>query len=50
MALSLAITSCEKFLDMKPQSEIPTEDLFKTENGFEDALMGCYVKMTSDDL
>ena len=50
MALSLTVTSCEKFLDVKPQSQIPTEDLFLKENGFEDALMGCYVKMTSQDL
>ncbi len=50
MALSLMTTSCEKFLDVKPQSQIPTEDIFKQETGYEDALIGCYVKMTTDEL
>ncbi|MCD0490487.1 RagB/SusD family nutrient uptake outer membrane protein [Pedobacter sp. MC2016-14] len=42
IAILLAFTSCKKFLDVKPQSEIDKNELFSTENGFKEALNGVY--------
>lgn len=49
-AVCLAFSSCSDFLDVKPKTEVPTDDLFKKESGFEDALNGCYIKMNSKNL
>jgi hypothetical protein len=38
----LAFTSCNKFLNVKPQSQIDRDQLFKTEQGFREALNGVY--------
>ena len=35
---------------MKPQTQVPGEDFYKQETGFQDALTGCYMKMTSSNL
>lgn len=45
----LCITSCEKWLDVNPKSEIKADKLFDTEAGFKDALTGLYINMTSND-
>ena len=50
ISLCVALTSCEDFLNVKPQTQVPTEDFFNNEAGYEDALIGCYVKMTSSNL
>lgn len=50
ISLCVALTSCEDFLNVKPQTQVPTEDFFNYEAGYEDALIGCYVKMTSSNL
>ena len=47
---ALALTSCSDWLDVKPKTEVPTEDLFSYETGFEDAISGCYIKMNSNNL
>lgn len=44
--LSLTSLSCSDWLDVKPKSEIKGDELFKTEQGFEDALTGAYILMT----
>jgi hypothetical protein len=42
----LLLTSCKKWLDVKPQSQIEKEELFNTQSGFEEALNGIYSKCT----
>ena len=44
--LSLGVTSCSEWLDVKPKSQIKEKELFKTEQGFEDAMTGVYILMT----
>lgn len=43
----LLLTSCKKWLDVKPQSQIEKDELFNTQSGFEEALNGIYSKCTS---
>lgn len=50
ISLCVVFTSCEDYLNVKPQTQVPTEDFYKSETGYEDALIGCYVKMTSSNL
>ncbi|MHA4895285.1 RagB/SusD family nutrient uptake outer membrane protein [Pedobacter sp. PWIIR3] len=38
----LTFSSCKKFLDVQPESDVTKEDLFKTEEGFKEALNGVY--------
>ncbi|SKB39960.1 SusD family protein [Sphingobacterium nematocida] len=42
----LGFSSCEKWLAITPKSEIASDELFKSEQGFKDALMGAYLLMT----
>ena len=35
---------------MKPQTQVPGEDFYNQETGYQDALTGCYMKMTSTNL
>jgi len=41
----LPYTSCKKFLDVVPKTQMPKDVLFSTQEGFEDALMGAYIQM-----
>lgn len=45
----LTITSCNKFLEVSPKTEMPQEDLFKTEQGYKDALIGVYIQMKNNN-
>ncbi|MCD0490666.1 RagB/SusD family nutrient uptake outer membrane protein [Pedobacter sp. MC2016-14] len=48
LILTLAgLTSCKKWLDVKPKTEIESTSNFSNEQGFKDALTGVYVNMTS---
>ena len=42
--------SCDDYLDVAPQTQVPAEDFFSQETGYEDALTGCYIKMNSSNL
>jgi hypothetical protein len=42
---TLHFTSCKKFLDVVPKTQMPQDVLFSTENGFKDALNGAYIQM-----
>ena len=42
--------SCNKWLDVKPASEMEREDLYSSEGGFESALSGCYIALKSNML
>lgn len=41
------LTSCEKWLEISPKSEIASNQLFQSEQGFKDALIGSYLLMSS---
>lgn len=45
LAMMPALTSCSKWLDVKPKTEIKEEDLLSTETGFQNALYGVYTLM-----
>lgn len=42
----LACTSCNKWLDVKPKTQVASGDVFTDEQGFKDALTGVYENMT----
>lgn len=44
----LLLTACNKFLDVKPKTQIDTDDAFRDEQGFMDALTGVYLKMNEN--
>lgn len=50
IATFLVTTSCNKWLDIKPKTQIDREDMFSTELGFKDALVGCYMGLKDKDL
>lgn len=43
--MSLGLTSCSDWLDVKGDMEMKEEDLFSKKQGFCDALVGCYMTM-----
>ncbi len=48
LALSLTLLSCNKWLDVTPPSQIREEQQFNSTEGFQQALIGCYIAMTDD--
>lgn len=46
----LCFTSCKKWLDVNPKTNISQRVLFEDEQGFKDALTGAYVQMASPSL
>ena len=46
---ALALTSCEDWLDVAPNTDVPAKELFTTENGFISSLAGLYIVMTEED-
>jgi len=46
----IAFSSCKKFLDIQPESEVSKEELFTTEEGFKEALNGAYVGLAGANL
>lgn len=46
----LLCTSCAKWLDIKPETEIDKTELFTTEDGFKEALLGIYIRGSKTDL
>lgn len=46
---ALALTSCEDWLDVAPNTDLPAKELFTTENGFMSSLAGLYIVMTEED-
>ncbi|MDR2130170.1 MAG: RagB/SusD family nutrient uptake outer membrane protein [Odoribacteraceae bacterium] len=47
---SILFTACEEWLDVAPSSQVREEEQFQSEAGFQQALLGCYIGMTSDTL
>lgn len=46
----LVFCSCKKWLDITPQSQIAANDLFKTEEGFQESLNGIYTRCGQGDI
>jgi len=44
------LTSCDDFLTITPTSSIVEEDFWKDKNDLENALMGCYKQVVSNDM
>lgn len=47
---ALTFSSCNKWLDVQPVSQVKETELFKTESGFKEALAGVYTILTNDAL
>ncbi|MCA5006323.1 RagB/SusD family nutrient uptake outer membrane protein [Sphingobacterium bovistauri] len=47
---TLLCTSCAKWLDIKPETEVDKSQLFTTEDGFKEALLGIYIRGSKTDL
>lgn len=39
------LCGCSDWLTVMPKTQMPADDMFKNEEGFQDALMGCYIKL-----
>jgi len=50
LASSLVLASCNSWLDVTPPSQIREEAQFSSVEGFQQALIGCYIGMTDDML
>lgn len=48
--MAVTLGACSNWLDVAPKTEVPTHEMFSDEEGFHDALMACYVKMSSDNI
>jgi hypothetical protein len=46
----ILFSSCKKWLDVKPVSQVPEEDLFQTPEGFEESLNGIYTRCSQSEL
>lgn len=49
-AIALSLTSCNKWLDIQPELEIRQTQVFKSEQGFKDVLIGAYIRMATPSL
>ena len=45
MLMPLALVSCEKFFDLRPDTEVPVEGMYKTASDFDIAVKGCYARL-----
>lgn len=50
LALGAVFSSCKKFLDVEPKTNLSEEQLFTSEPGFQQALSGVYGQMASNSL
>lgn len=50
LACTLALGSCNDWLDVKPRQQNEEEEQFGKTKGFQDALIACYIKMNSRTL
>lgn len=48
-ALGAIFSSCSDWFDISPKTDVKAEDFFETENGFESALAGTYLTLTSTE-
>ena len=50
LSLVMALTSCNSWLNVSPKTDMKAEDIFRTEEGFRDVLIGVYSLMATSDL
>lgn len=50
MFATLSLHSCNDWLNVKPEAQTDEEDMFKTVDGFKNALTACYIKLNSKNL
>jgi len=50
LLLLFSFSSCKKFLDVKPKTQVESSVAFEDEKGYQQALTGIYVKMTDKSL
>ena len=50
ITLVLALTSCNKWLDIQPELEMRKNVIFEKESGFKDVLIGAYIRMGTPSL
>ena len=50
LILTVLASSCESWLDVDPRTKVKSDDLFETEAGFKDALIGAYTLMKAEAL
>ncbi len=50
LSVVVSVTGCKKFLDVTPKSSISETELFTSEEGFQQALIGIYSQMASSSL
>jgi len=50
VAMVLVLTGCEKWLDVKPKTQVDADLLYQRESGYKDVLTGAYVNMSSTDM
>lgn len=48
LGTGLTLSSCNKWLDVQPKTELKQEDLFASQEGFYEAMTGAYVTMTDE--
>ena len=44
----LVFSSCQEWLTIQPETQVTKDDMFKTQAGFYDALIGCYTLMRNN--
>lgn len=49
-AFTLTQSSCSKWFDVNPKTDVKADALFNSEHGFQSALAGLYITMTDDEL
>lgn len=49
-ALIITATSCDEWLDVRPEEQSTSTEMFESYDGFCDALNGCYIKMKERSL
>lgn len=50
LVLVTGLTSCNKWLDVKPKAQLAEDDMFATSQGYQDVLAGVYTRAAKRDL
>lgn len=46
----ICLTACDRWFDVNPQTEVKQKELFSTDQGFYNALMGVYLNLSDPEL
>lgn len=50
LLLAFNLSGCNSWLDVHPDTEVSLKDMFDTQQGFQDALTGCYLDLKSSSI